>query len=98
MSAEIQQAIIDVLIRKTLKAAKNYKAKTIILAGGVAASSELRKQFKKNLEKDLPGIRYLKPDIKFCTDNAAMVAIAGYLNRKKATSWKKIKANANLRI
>jgi len=111
MAREIQQAIIDVLIRKTLKAAKDFKAKSIILGGGVAANNELRKQFNYKL-KTMPrpetkflvrGINYklnfLVPPKEFCTDNAAMVALAGYFNRKKATkNYQKIKALANLRI
>jgi len=85
MCKETQQAIIDVLIKKTLRAAKEYKAKTIILAGGVAANKELRKQLKGKV---------LIPDLSLCTDNGAMIAIAGYFNK----STKNVKANANLRI
>ncbi len=53
MAAEVQQAIIDVLIKKTLKAVKNFKVKTIILGGGVTANKELRKQFKEKLENKI---------------------------------------------
>ena len=95
---EAQQAIIDVLIKKTIQAAEDYNAKTIILGGGVAANEELRKQFKEKIEKELPKTKYLIPDTKFCTDNAAMIAVTGYFNRQKKRSWKKIKANANLKI
>lgn len=99
MCREIQQAIIDVLIHKTIKAAKNFKAKSIILGGGVAANDELRKQFQEKIEKEIPNTKYLIPDTKYCTDNAAMVAATAYFHRKKATkNWQKIKADANLRI
>jgi len=92
LCCEVQQAIIDVLIDKTLRAAKEYKAKTIILAGGVAANEELRKQFKLKTE-------ILVPPKTLCTDNGAMIAMAGYYNRKSATkNYDRIKANANLRI
>ena len=64
ISAEIQQAIIDVLIHKTLKAAKDYKVKSIILGGGVAANKELRKQFKQKIKKEIPNTKYLIPDTK----------------------------------
>jgi len=92
MAKEIQQAIIDVLIKKTIKAAKDYKVKTIILGGGVAANSELRKQFKKKFNN------VILPPKNFCIDNAVMTAIAGYYHKKDARSWKKIKADANLKI
>ena len=90
MAAEIQQAIIDVLIKKTLKAAKDYQVKSIILGGGVTANQELRKQISFPLT--------LIPQAKFCTDNAVMTAVTAYFHLKEAENWKKIKANANLKI
>ncbi len=95
---ETQQAIIDVLIEKTIRAAKNYKAKTIILAGGVAANQALRKQLE--IQSLKLKINFLVPEMSLCTDNGAMVAIAGYLNQKKIKpeNWKALKANSNLRI
>ena len=98
MSAEIQQAVIDVLIKKTIKAAKDYKVKTIMLGGGVTANQELRKQFGEKIKKELSNIQYLTPNIKFCTDNAAMIAITAYFHNKEAKDWKNIKVNANLRV
>jgi len=100
MAAEIQQAIINVLLRKTLKAAKNHKAKTIILGGGVAANEKLRRDFKEKTKKDLPKIKLLLPEIKFCTDNAAMIGATAYFYWLKGgkKNWKEIKANANLKI
>lgn len=100
MSAEVQQAIIDVLISKTLRAAEEYKAKTIILGGGVASNEELREQFKEKIKKESPNIQYLIPNIQLCTDNAAMVGVAGYFHYLKGKKYnlEKIKANANLRI
>ena len=100
MAKEIQQAIIDVLIKKTIKAAKNFKAKTIILGGGVAANEELRKQFFENCKLKIENCLFLVPPKNFCTDNAAMAAIAGYYAklRGETEKWQKIKAEANLRI
>ena len=98
MSAEIQQAIIDVLLKKTIKAAKKYKAKSIILGGGVAANKELRKQFERKIKKEIPNSKFQVPSPEFSTDNAVMIGIAGYFNIKKAKNWEKIKADANLKI
>ena len=95
MAGEIQQAIIDVLIKKTIKAAKDYNAKTIILGGGVSANTELRRQFLKNFEN----VIFPKPELS--TDNGLMTAVTGYFDRKKKIAPRKvatIKANANLRI
>ncbi|MFH1656983.1 MAG: tRNA (adenosine(37)-N6)-threonylcarbamoyltransferase complex transferase subunit TsaD [bacterium] len=92
MCAEIQQSIIDVLIHKTLQAAKNYKAKTVILGGGVTANQELRRQLQEKLD-----IKLQAPPAEFCTDNAAMVGVAGCY-KQKFKSWKNIKAKANLKL
>lgn len=96
--AEIQQAVIDVLIYKTVKAIRNYRVKTIILGGGVTANKELRKQLKKKIKKDFPDLEIYFPNFEFCTDNAAMTAITSFFRRKEKKDWRKIKAKADLRI
>lgn len=95
MSYEIQQSIIDVLISKTLKAAEKYKAKSIILGGGVSSNKELRKQF---LQKSKIEINF--PPKKTATDNAIMIAATACLisDNKKLRKVRNIKANASLRI
>ena len=95
MCREIQQSIIDVLIFKTMKAAKNCEAKSIIIGGGVTANKELKKQFKSKAKEENISLFY--PEKKYCTDNAAMAAITGYL-REKPIKWNKVEAKANLRI
>lgn len=82
---ESQQAIIDVLIHKTLKAAKNYRVKTVILGGGVVANEELRKQFISTCLKS--GFKQLVPPKSLCTDNAAMVAVASCFHYKEKRKW-----------
>jgi N6-L-threonylcarbamoyladenine synthase len=99
MAFEIQQAIIDVLIYKTIRAAKDYKVKSIILGGGVAANDELRRQFILHLKSKILNLNFFVPPKKFSTDNAAMIALTAIFHRKKATkNWQKIKADANLKI
>ena len=100
VAAEFQQAIIDVLISKTIRAAKEYKAKTIILGGGVAANQELRKQFQQKLKKENSSFRFQASGFRFCTDNAAMIAVAGYFHAFKQhyMDWKNLRANANLQL
>ena len=93
---ETQQAVIDVLLSKTKRAAKDLKAKTIILGGGVVANKELRKQFKKAFLKE--GLKLFFPELKFSTDNAVMVGIAACFSIAKTRRWKEIEANANQRI
>jgi N6-L-threonylcarbamoyladenine synthase len=86
--ASFQQAVIDVLIEKTLRAASKYKIKQIVLAGGVAANESLREEFKEKANN--LNIKVFYPSIFLCTDNAAMVASVGYfkLKEKKRSSLK----------
>ncbi|MBI2626369.1 MAG: tRNA (adenosine(37)-N6)-threonylcarbamoyltransferase complex transferase subunit TsaD [Candidatus Nealsonbacteria bacterium] len=96
MCHEVQQAVIDVLIHKTIKAAKDFGAKSIILGGGVTANGELRRQFNLNLKSKILNLKFFVPPKKLCTDNAAMIAITAYFHRDKKV--KNIKADANLKI
>jgi len=100
MAKEIQQAVIDVLIKKTFFAAQNYKIKTITLGGGVASNKELRKQFKEKIKEEKNKVKLLIPPPKYCTDNAVMVGIAGFFrfSKDKKKMKKKIEAKANLKI
>lgn len=99
MAAEIQQAIVDVLISKTIRAAKEYNAKSIILGGGVAANTELRTAIKKECAK--LGLAHLIPPPNLATDNGAMIAVAGYFNWLKGKyldNPSTLEAQPNLRI
>lgn len=94
---EFEQAVADVLVSKTIKAAKKYEVKNIMLSGGVAANIELRSQLENAVENKLDGAKLIIPDFKYCTDNAAMMAAAGYFRakRKDFTAWQRLKADAN---
>ncbi len=96
MAKEIQQAIIDVLISKTIKAAEQFNAKSIITGGGVMANQELRKQLKVQSAKCK--VNFFVPEKGLCMDNAAMVGACALINKIKPTDWKKIKVNGNLNI
>jgi N6-L-threonylcarbamoyladenine synthase len=76
VAASFQQAVVDILVEKTLLAARKKEAQTVLLAGGVAANSRLRNQLGTALAAD--GRTLLFPPPVLCTDNAAMVAAAGY--------------------
>ena len=84
LAASFQQAIVDVLVEKTRQAAEEYRVKQVLLAGGVACNTLLRRQMTAKLS--VP-VRYPPPHL--CTDNAAMVASAGYFRFKagKRAGW-----------
>ena len=98
MCFAVQDAICDVLIKKTLQAAKDYKVKTIILGGGVSANSELRSQFESKAKSQKLKVNVIFPDPKLSTDNGLMIAVAGYFNKTKKIARQKLSVNANLRI
>jgi N6-L-threonylcarbamoyladenine synthase len=98
MSAEVQQAIIDVLIKKTISAVKDFRVKSLILGGGVSANKELKKQFELEvIKKDLK-VSVIYPESKLSTDNGLMIAITGFYHKKNTQKWDKIKADGNLQI
>ena len=76
LCAAIQRTIIDILLKKLEKAVKQYGAREIALAGGVSANSELRRRFNELGEKN--GWKAYIPKFEYCTDNAAMIAIAAH--------------------
>jgi N6-L-threonylcarbamoyladenine synthase len=74
--ASFQASIVEVLVNKTLLAAKELGVKNIALAGGVSANSRLRSEMSKAALK--AGIQLCIPKSEYCTDNAAMIAALGY--------------------
>lgn len=77
VAASFQRAVVDALARKTMRAAKAFGAKTIFVAGGVGANSELRERMQEEAKKQ-GGIRAVCVDRVYSGDNAAMIALAGY--------------------
>lgn len=93
--ASVQQAIIDVLVKKTLTAAKKYHAKSILLGGGVGANQTLRDQLKQSAISHKLSAEFFCPPKNLCTDNAAMIAAAAFFNYKEVP-WQKITADPEL--
>ena len=75
IAASFQETITSTLFKKTLKAAERLNTKTLALAGGVAANSEIRRKFFELREK---GYKIYAPEMKYCTDNASMIASSAY--------------------
>ena len=79
-AASYQRAVVDCLIRKTLRAAKDHKVRTVVVAGGVACNAELRRMMTEKIPAGI-NLRIAKPV--FCTDNAAMVGGIAWHNFKR---------------
>lgn len=98
MAASFQASVIDVLVTKTLKAAKEFKVKQVLLSGGVAANKGLREELDKAFAT-IMDIELVIPPLVLCTDNAAMIAAAGsILYEKGKRSQYSLNANPSLDI
>jgi N6-L-threonylcarbamoyladenine synthase len=80
VAAAFQEAVVDVLSTKTARAAEALQVKEVVLAGGVAANLALRERLSTALLAHHIPLRY--PPVSLCTDNAAMIAAAGYFHRR----------------
>ena len=99
LALEFENAVTDVLVAKTKKALEKYDTKTLIIAGGVSANTFIRTSFEDLITEEFPDTALLIPTLDLSTDNAVMIALAGYLNfvsgKKGAT---RIEADGNLKL
>lgn len=97
IAASFQEAVVDMLVGPTIKAATANSVDRIVLAGGVAANSRLRTKMKQ--KADAAGLQVYYPAPKFCTDNAAMIALTGYhlLKRGRRDDFR-LNADADLTL
>lgn len=95
--ANVEEAIVDCLVDKSIKAIKKLKPKSFLLAGGVAANLRLREKFKDELSANNLQVEFHVPEAKLCTDNAVSIASYAHFNHKPV-SWEKVTANPELTI
>ena len=97
LAASFQEAVVDVLVAKSLRLLEETGYKKFAISGGVAANSRLKDRFKEDLGQR--GIDFYFPDTILCTDNAAMIAMAGYLDYKdgkRDNNYMKVYPNLDL--
>ena len=78
IAKEFEDAVVEVIVKKTQEALQTYGAQTLIIGGGVSANKKLRNDFTHLADKH--GVTLMLPEISASTDNAFMIAIAGYVN------------------
>ena len=100
-----QDAVVDVLKNKTLKAIKKHNPKTVLLSGGVSANNKILETLEKELKTNYPEIVFNSPEKSLCGDNAVMIGVAGtarylYSKNKKPfqTNWKDLEASSSLKL
>ncbi len=97
LCATLRKKVCDILIEKTITAAKEQKVTKIALAGGVSANSELRSRLEEQCKKN--GYAFYCPELKYCGDNAAMVGVQGYYEILSGnTAGVELNATATLEI
>jgi len=97
LAAEIQEAIVDVLVQKSLRVIERYKPKSFLLSGGVAANKRLRDKLTREIENCKLEIALHIPHPSLCTDNAVAIASCAFFDQK-TTPWQELSANPELAI
>jgi N6-L-threonylcarbamoyladenine synthase len=97
IAASFQEAVVDMLVNPTLRAAAAQQVSRVVLAGGVAANSRLREKLQERADAEAIEVSFPSP--KFCTDNGAMIALAGYewLKRGRRDDYR-LNADADLTL
>ena len=98
IAREFENAVTDVLVHKTKKAVETFGAQTLIIGGGVSANIYIKVMLQDMIYKKFPRMEFLTPTRELSTDNAIMIALAGYFKIKKSPDavYEDIRANGNL--
>lgn len=94
IAREFEDACVEVLVSKTIRAARDTAAQTILLGGGVSANTRLREALARLAKND--GIPFFAPERDLSTDNALMIAISAYLRRDETADLKSLRAHGTL--
>lgn len=78
LAREFSEAVVEILVGKTMKAVETLRPKSMLMAGGVAANKQLREGLRLAVES-VPGVKFFCPELRYCSDNAAMVGAAAVL-------------------
>ncbi len=92
---ELQEAVVEVLVAKLEKAVKQFKPKSVLIGGGVAANLRLREQLKAKCQ--MLNAKLYIPSVKLCTDNAAAIGVAAYYNWSPLP-WQKVVVDPGLEL
>lgn len=95
---EFENSVTDVLWKKTAQALRETGAKTLVIGGGVSANTHIRRTFKENISREFPDVELKIPSAELTTDNAIMIALAGFYRASRNEFQTDFKANGNLSL
>lgn len=95
---EFENAVTDVLWKKTAQALEATGAKTLVIGGGVSANTHIRRTFTENIRSSYPEVTLRIPSAALTTDNAIMIALAGFYRAERQEFASDLRANGNLRL
>ena len=95
---EFENSVTDVLWKKTTLALDQTGAKTLVIGGGVSANTHIRRTFTENISKEYSDVMLKIPSVELTTDNAVMIAIAGFYRASRKEFSNDFKANGNLSL
>lgn len=95
---EFENAVTEVLWKKTARALEATGAKTLVIGGGVSANTHIRRSFTKNMQDEFPGLSLRIPSAALTTDNAIMIALAGFYRAERKEFATDLRADGNLRL
>ena len=100
VAEEFESAVADVLWKKTARALAETGARTLVIGGGVSANVHIRRTFRENIACEYPEVKLRIPDLDLATDNAVMIALAGFCRaiRKDFSAPDSIIANGNVHL
>jgi N6-L-threonylcarbamoyladenine synthase len=96
IAKEFEDTVVEVLVKKTMRAVEKYNVRTLLLGGGVSANTTLREEMSKECEKR--GVSIFVPPLRLCTDNAVYIASAAYFSAKKENDVKNVVPDPSLGI
>jgi N6-L-threonylcarbamoyladenine synthase len=97
LALAFEEAAVEVLVAKTLRAVEEYQAHSVIVGGGVSANTRLRETLKQSLKERFPNIELAIPERTLSTDNALMIAIAAYFTAP-TSDFANLRARGNWKL